>query len=204
MKKLILTLALCAAMDAATLVNNPSTFDGDTPALDVHGVLTDGWTVTPTLDVVGGGSFGGLFCHNDTGLGRCLDMDGTSGGSGRIIGHINGIADTTYTVSFWLSGSQRNLGFNSLTDTVNVDADGTTASYTLPWDAPWTMFSLTFTTSNNGAINLRFEGLGSDDVGLLLDDISIRQQGETPEPVTTTLCGLGLIAIGLRRRAQTR
>ena len=193
MHKLMLSFLLAAAAHAVTL---PSTFEADAPGLNVAGPLTDGWDLTPSIDVVAPGFFI-TDCH--AGSDRCLDMTGTAGASGAISGTWAGVANAWYTVSFWLSGSQRNLGFNSLEDTVRLTLNGDWLEYTLIWSAPWQQFEQAVQADAAGNVAITFAGIGDDNVGLLLDDISIREQ-PTPEPAGLALLGLILIAAGMRLR----
>lgn len=191
----IMILLLAAAVAQCAVLTLPSGFEGDALQLNVGGPLSDGWTVTPTIDVVGPGSHINT-CAN--GSQRCLDMTGTSGSSGSIFGFVTLVANQQYTVSFWLSGSQRNLGFNTLSDTVEASVNGVITSYTMAWDAPWQQFSVSTIADPTGVVQISFAGLGDDNVGLLLDDVSI--QG-TPEPATYALCGTALILLaGIRRK----
>lgn len=193
MHKLILSFLLAAAAHAVTL---PSTFESDATGLNVAGPLADGWAVTPTIDVVAPGYF---IDTCNAGSQRCLDMTGTTGASGAIGGTWAGSPHEWYTVSFWLSGSQRNLGFNSLEDTVRLTLNGDWLEYTLIWSAPWQHFEQHVQADGAGNVAIEFAGLGDDNVGLILDDISIQPQ-QTPEPVGYALLGLALIAAGRRLR----
>lgn len=193
MHKLILSFLLAAAAHAVTL---PSTFEADAPGLNVTGPLSDGWAVTPTIDVVQPGFF---ITDCNAGSDRCLDMTGTAGASGAISGTWAGVANAWYVVSFWLSGSQRNLGFNSLEDTVRLTLNGDALEYTMIWNWPWHQFFQHVQADAAGNVAITFAGIGDDNVGLVLDDISIREQ-PTPEAGTFLLAGAALIVVALRKR----
>lgn len=191
----ILLLMAAAVAQAATLTL-PSGFESEIPQLNAIGTLAEGWDITPTVDVVAPGYFIAT-CAN--GSQRCIDMTGTNAAAGAISGQFLGTPDTAYVLSFWMSGSQRNLGFNSPSDTVVASANGLNASITMNWDEDWRQFSLTTMSDASGIVLISFSGSGDDNVGLLLDDISISEFGATPEPATYAICGSALILLALAR-----
>jgi hypothetical protein len=68
----------------------------------------------------------------------------------------------------------------------------------------WTGFSLSFTTGAAGSYTLSFENSGADNIGMLLDNVSVSQQvAAVPEPQTYLLMAMGLIAIGISTHRRT-
>ncbi len=159
----------------------------------------DNWTISDgTIDVIGAG--GSFDLH--PGNGHYLDLDGSSSNAGKITTNtaFNLLAGT-YTLSFELGGSKRGDG-----NTVTV-ALGSIFSevFALPSNAPLQSISRTITlASAAGSGALSFDHAGGDNLGLILDDVSLdfsRVQTSVPEPSSLALLALGGVA-GLARRRR--
>lgn len=156
----------------------------DTPA---------GWTVTSgTVDVVGGA--GGFASLCASGGAVCIDLDGSTHQAGILSRSFAATAGTVYTATFDLAGNQR-LGSDSLL----VNFGTASQTFNLASNAPWNTYSLSFTATSNTSYDLSFHNAGSDNIGIVLDNVSVTAVPE-PETYAMLLAGLGLIGTIARRR----
>ncbi len=184
--------ATTAGAQAAVIFSD--NFDGNTTGLSK---TPSGWTVTNgTVDIIGTSptSFDLL-----PGNGAYIDLDGSSGNAGELSISLNLTAGVSYTASYFLAGNRR--GGN---DTVTVTFGSASQSHTLAATTGFTPFSLDFTPLTTGSYTLMFANAGGDNVGLLLDRVTVRSAdvNDVPTPPSLALALAGLLALGaLRRRA---
>ncbi len=157
----------------------------------------NGWTLArSSVDVLAqSGSFN---CH--TGV-RCVDMDGTSLAAGRIESpDFTFAAGLTYTLTFWVSQNQRGFyGPDSMTACLGTECATLTLAESAPGTNTWAVHTLTLI--GTGTVGrLSFDHAGGDNVGLILDDITLADSS-APEPGTLALLGAGLGWLWMRRRA---
>lgn len=153
---------------------------------------SSGWTVSGggTVDLIGfGGGFDLL-----PGNGSYVDLDGSTRNAGLFSTNVNLLGGTTYTLSFELAGSQRGSS-----ETVNVNFGSMAASYSLISADPFSTRTLNFIPDTTGSYSLTYQNAGGDNVGALLDNVSV---GIVPEPETYALmlAGLGMVGCVIRRR----
>jgi hypothetical protein len=155
------------------------------------------WTVSNgTVDLIGNDFYQlGI----PTSYGLFVDMDGSTGDAGKMTSKNISLAAGTYTLQFELAGNQRNKAGESVT--VQVSA-GTflNKSYTLPQTAPFTLYSETFLVSTPTTVNLSFEGIGGDNIGMLLDNVAL---SPVPVPGALLLGSLGVGVVGYLRRRRS-
>jgi hypothetical protein len=167
---------------------------------------SSGWRVglNGTVDLIGSGGGHDLV----PGRGGYVDLDGNTLNSG-LLSHsffLNG--GTTYTASFALAGSHRGSA-----ETAQVHFGGSAASYSLNSAEPFQTFNLNFTPSINGSYSLSFLNAGGDNIGILLDNVAVRNNlpgfapdaamaSAVPEPeiYAMLMAGLGLLGLLGRRR----
>lgn len=168
-------------------------FDSYTPTiLNWNPPPASGWTVTDgTVDLIGGipPAFDFL-----PGNGNYIDLDGSTGNSGVFANSVNLTGGTTYTLSFDLAGSHR-----TSTEFVSVNFGTSSTSFSPLSGDPFSIRTLNFTPGSTGLYTFSFENRGGDNVGALLDNVSVTAVPE-PESYAMIMAGLGLMGFIVRRR----
>lgn len=194
---LLAGLAWAGAAPAATVFTD--NFDGNTLGLNA---TPAGWTVTGgTVDIIGSTGSGSLF-DLLPGNGAYIDLDGSTGASGLLSVSLGLTAGVEYTATFNLAGSQRGSA-----ETGTVSFGGASLDYALASSDPFAAFTLSFTPGASGTFDLSFQNAGGDNLGALLDNVSVTSNGGVtpiPEPETYALmlAGLALVGCAARRRGR--
>lgn len=180
-------LAGGAAVQAATIFSDD--FEGTTAG---QNLTPAGWMVTDgTVDTVGPGYFAYL-CR---GTGTCIDLDGSTNNAGVLSRTLSLLAGVEYTAFYDLAGSSRG-GI----EIVDVSFGTSTATHTLASADNYSTWSLGFTPVANGNYLLSFANRGGDNMGAILDNVSV---SAVPEPSTAVLALAGLLGLaGMARRRQ--
>lgn len=157
-----------------------------------HGtnVVPTGWTVTDgTVDIVSPTYFG--LCGSANG--KCIDLDGSTSNSGVMSKTFALTAGLSYTASFDIAGNGRGG-----VDNVTIKFGDQTLSLTgILASTPWATYSLTYVPTVSGVFSLSFENAGGDNIGALLDNVSI---SAVPEAETYAMLLVGLGLLGMRRQ----
>ena len=153
-----------------------------------------------SVDLIGNGSIYDFLPGN----GLYVDLDGSTNKAGTLQSKttFNFQAGDTVNLSFQLAGNRR----NNLTDSVTVSLGNLfSETFSLPGSQAFTNFTRSFTVASITNATLDFKGIGADNVGLLLDNVTLTKS--VPEPGSI----IGLLAFGafgantlLKRKQQQK
>jgi hypothetical protein len=186
----MLEMAASQSATAATLLeDNFNAENGGSGTLNYFGLAN--WDVTEgSVDLIGNGFFDFIPPNQ-----LYLDLDGTTGNAGKIE------SKTTFSfnpgeiieLEFDLAGSQRGD-----TNSVTVSLGSLFSDvFTLDSSDPFTTFTRSITVGAATSAKLIFDHQGGDNIGLLLDNVKLSINRDTPPtsvPEPTSV--LGLLAIG--------
>lgn len=158
------------------------------------------WDVSGgTVDLIASGGYG-ISCVGGTG--KCVDLDGSTSNPGLLSTKTTfNLAAGSYTLSFAISGNQR----NTASDTVTVNLGSAyTGTFSMNGTAPFQTVTIPIMSAINAPLS--FQNMGADNIGLILDDVSLssNEAAGVPEPSTLALFAfgaLGLAWLARRRRA---
>jgi hypothetical protein len=157
------------------------------------------WTVSDgTVDVVANTNVWGISCVG--GSGKCIDLDGSTSNAGIFSTNLLVLGAGNYSLSFDISGNQRGGNGDSMLMTLGGFLN---ESFNLAPSAPWATITRTFTVAADTSNYIVFNHDGGDNIGIMLDNVSLSKIIDVPEPTSLMLLGLGLLGLGFaRRRAQ--
>jgi len=151
-----------------------------------------------TVDLIGLGSPWDWFAPEQ---GLYVDMDGSTGNAGLMTTEFT-LEAGEYLLEFDLAGNHRvgtpeevlvQIGLGSLID----------ESISLNRDDPFQTYALAFTVDSTMLAQLSFEGIGGDNIGMLLDNVRLSNDAApVPEPATVFLLGGGLLGLARLRKKQ--
>jgi hypothetical protein len=194
---LLLILSAPAIQAAVVFSDNFNTENGGVGALN-YGPFTN-WTVTGgTVDLIGTGFFDFY-----PGNGLYVDLDGSTNDPGLLTSSVFSLTAGTYSLGFALGGSTL---VGSPTDTVQVDLNfgPYSESFTLLSTAPLTMVTRSIVIGGPTSASISFQNSGSDNMGAIVDNVSL-ESVPVPEPAgIITLMALGLAGLGMIRRQTSR
>ena len=192
----VLLCGMWVSTSASAVTIYSDNFNSDTPGLNA---TPAGWSISNggTVDIIGSGGFG-ITCAG--GIGNCVDLDGSTGKSGNLVSPgLNLLAGQTYTAFFDLSGNQRIAGQSN---TVSINFGTTTASLSFTGTAAFSTHSVSFAPSADGTYHLSFLDSSNNNVGAILDNVSVQA---IPEPGTYAIMMAALVLLGLvlhRRKSK--
>ncbi|WP_310473835.1 PEPxxWA-CTERM sorting domain-containing protein [Sandarakinorhabdus sp.] len=216
-------VALAASPGAAQVLFSQN-FNSLPQGIPAAGV--PGFTTTGTVDIVTNGNFG-ITCAGNTGA--CADLAGTPGPGMLTSTGINFLAGRNITISFDLSGNQRDLARDTFDFKVLFAAppvgfggalagpapftiggfqtavSGGTYSEVVAGDRSFLTYSGFLNLAGPGTLFLQFAGRSGDNVniGPILDNVLVTQ-GAVPEPASWAMliAGFGLVGAASRRRRR--
>lgn len=152
-----------------------------------------------TVDLIGAGGIYDFL----PGHGLYVDLDGSTFDAGLQTANPLALSAGDYVLSFDLAGSQRGS-----TETATINVFGGLSSYaslvvTLLSTDPFLRFVVPFSVASADSVQFSFANSGSDNVGLLLDNVSV-DTAAVPEPGTLALMGIGLAAAVYKYRRRHR
>ncbi|MBL8700706.1 MAG: PEP-CTERM sorting domain-containing protein [Alphaproteobacteria bacterium] len=166
------------------------------------GVLNYGgfanWTVSNgTVDLIGNG-----FIDLLPGHGLYVDMDGSTGDAGRITSRTFDLVPGEYQIVLSIAGNQRNADTDTIAVAATLGGIGASGenTYSMPGDGGFSLFGygLTVPAGPSQPMSFYIEGVGGDDVGLLLDSVSLeRLVFDTPPSTVPAPASAGLLAAAL-------
>ncbi len=160
------------------------------------------WSVTDgTVDVVSNTNGWGITCTG--GAGKCVDLDGSSSNAGTFSSHSITLAAGEYTLSFDISGNQR----NSVNDAMGVSLGGFfSEDFNRVGSVGWETIVRTFTVNSETTSSITFNHAGGDNIGIMLDNVSLvsgsANSTSIDEPAPLALLLLGVLGIAATRRKQ--
>jgi hypothetical protein len=199
----VLLCGMWTSTSATAVTIYSDNFNTDTPGLNA---TPSGWSISNsnlnppgTVDIIGSGGFG-ITCAG--GSGNCVDLDGSTGRSGNLTSPgLNLLAGQSYTAFFDLSGNQRIAG---QTNAVSITFGTTTDSLSFTGTAAFSTHSVSFEPSVTGTYHLSFLDNSNNNVGAILDNVSVQAAVPEPETYTIMLVALGLVGLVAHRRKAKR
>lgn len=199
--KLIASLACALMLGSAGVAtaapifsDNFNTENGGAYALN-YNTFTNWNVINGTVDLIGQGSPYDFLPGN----GLYVDLDGSSNAAGLMIPRLLNIPTAgNYTLSFQLAGSHR----TPTNETVNVQASlgGYADIFSIASGQGFTTYTADLYFAQAGDLYLTFQNLGGDNMGALLDNISVAPA--VPEPGTMMLLGAGFLGLAIYNKRR--
>ncbi len=193
---ILVTFLIASPVHATILLSDNFDLENNGyPTLNYNSFLN--WTITDgAVDLIGNGSFDFL-----PGNGLYVDLDGSTYNAGKLTSRTDfSLTPGTYRLSFDLAGSQRGDGYNSVGVSLGSAYN---ENFSLENYIGFTTITRDITISQSVNARLSFDHSGTDNMGMLLDRVSLEQTGgAVPEPATMVLFSLGGLGMTMIRRKR--
>lgn len=205
----IAALTFLAPAAHASVILFSDNFDSDNGASVLNFSGLANWTVvsgTGTIDYIRNGGFG-LSCAG--GIGGCMDTDGSTSNSGRMLtkSTFDLVVGETYRLLMDVSGNQRG-GRDELSFGL-VGAGSVSTLLALDASAPYATRSLEYSPNVGfgGSYQIFIEGSSNDNIGPVLDNVRLEclscdDTSRVPEPGALALLGIGAAGVFALRRKK--
>jgi len=181
-------LAISSTTNAATVTSLSDNFNSESQGLNYNSFAN--WDVSNgTVDLIGPGFF--PLCGGS----NCVDLDGSTGNAGDLTTK-DAFSIGKYELTFRIAGSQRGQNADGVTVTFGDMNESFKKASTDPFEL------ITRIVMLSSADFLAFSHAGGDNIGILLDDVTITA---VPLPAALPLygAGLGLLGyVGWRRKRK--
>jgi hypothetical protein len=138
------------------------------------------WKVTSgSVDLFGMPGFGGY-----------VDLDGSTWHAGTLQ-TASSFGAGSYTLTFDLGGNAR----RDVPKTTTITLGDWSKSITLPWGSPFQLYTFTFQTTG-GKLSFADDSAGNQNVGNLLDNVTLTDAPAAPEISTWAMLALGFVGLG--------
>jgi hypothetical protein len=188
----ILLLMMGTQMAFAALHDDFNLENGGVGVLNYNNFAN--WTVSNgTVDLIGNGFFDFY-----PGNGLYVDLDGSTNQPG-LFSSKTTFAPGTYVVSFNLGDSYyNNPDYNYPPNTVTIQMGMGDFNVDITRNSSNNLDLFTYNVTTSQAGPLTFQNDGNDNVGAILDNVTV---SAVPEPISLLLFGLGLVGLaGVRRK----
>ncbi|SLN77143.1 PEP-CTERM sorting domain-containing protein [Oceanibacterium hippocampi] len=169
--------------------------EGRSRMSDLNWLGDDNWSIFDgTVDIVYNSDYS-INCLGDDG--NCVDLDGSTGKAGGLQTAALALAPGSYTLEFWLSGNQRTRSGDKV---IVALGDLFSKEIEVEGNQSWTRYSFEITVTDATSASLRISGVGGDNIGALLDQVSLSTEVPEPPFLILFMLGIGLLVFAVRRR----
>lgn len=184
-------MLLLSPLPAASATIFEDNFDSEGPGSILNYTGWANWNVTAgAADIIQNGGFG-LTCVG--GAGSCVDLDGTLSQAGELTSNFT-IGAGVYTISFDISGNQR----HGPTDGLTVVFGDLNETFFRDPDDPFETITRNVTVGAGGD-QIVFTHDGSDQLGIILDNVLVEDALAISSPGIAVIFGFAAFGIFRRR-----